>query len=149
ESLKEFPGALILVTHDRYMMEEVCTEFVGLDGQGGFGQFADYGQWEAWLRRQRSGKDQSGTQPKGARAAAERPKAKKLLFRDQQEYDTIEKRVLDAEAVLELCRTETENPKIVSNHLKLQEAYENLKSAEQEVERLYTRWAELETKQQA
>lgn len=149
ESLKEFPGALILVTHDRYMMEEVCTEFMGLDGLGGYGQFADYGQWEAWLRRQRSGKDQSGTQPKGARVTAERPKAKKLSFRDQQEYDTIEKRVLDAEAVLELCRTETENPKIVSNHLKLQEAYENLKSAEQEVERLYTRWAELEAKQQA
>ncbi|MCA9499295.1 MAG: ABC-F family ATP-binding cassette domain-containing protein [Nitrospira sp.] len=149
ESLKDFPGALILVTHDRYMMEEVCTDFVGLDGQGGHGQFADYGQWESWLRRQRSGKDQTDNPSKSVRATAERPKAKKLSFRDQQEYDTIEKRVLDAEAVLELCRTETENPKIASNHHKLQEAYENLKSAEQDVERLYTRWAELEAKQQA
>jgi ATP-binding cassette subfamily F protein uup len=149
ESLKEFPGALVLVTHDRYMLEEVCTEFVGLDGNGGYGQFADYGQWEAWLRRQRSGKDQSGSQSRGTPAPDGRVKTKKLSFRDQQEYDTIEKRVLDAEAVLELCRTETENPKIVSNHLKLQEAYGNLKAAEQEVERLYTRWAELESKQQA
>ena len=149
ESLKEFPGALVLVTHDRYMLEEVCTEFVGLDGNGGYGQFADYGQWESWLRRQRSGKDQSGSQSRGTPATVGRVKTKKLSFREQQEYDTIEKRVLDAEAVLELCRTETENPKIVSNHLKLQEAYENLKAAEQEVERLYTRWAELETKQQA
>ena len=149
ESLSEFPGALVLVTHDRYMLEQVCTEFVGLDGNGGYGQFADYGQWEAWLRRQRSGKDSSGSQPGDTSAPIGRLKTKKLSFRDQQEYDTIEKRVLDAEAVLELCRTETENPKIVSNHLKLQEAYENLKTAEQEVERLYTRWAELETKQQA
>ena len=149
ESLSEFPGALVLVTHDRYMLEQVCTEFVGLDGNGGYGQFADYGQWEAWLRRQRSGKESSGSQPRDTSAPIGRLKTKKLSFRDQQEYDTIEKRVLDAEAVLELCRTETENPKIVSNHLKLQEAYENLKTAEQEVERLYTRWAELETKQQA
>jgi len=149
ESLSEFPGALVLVTHDRYMLEQVCTEFVGLDGNGGYGQFADYGQWEAWLRRQRSGKDSSGSQPGNTSAPIGRLKTKKLSFRDQQEYDTIEKRVLDAEAVLELCRTETENPKIVSNHLKLQEAYENLQTAEQEVERLYTRWAELETKQQA
>jgi ATP-binding cassette subfamily F protein uup len=149
ESLSEFQGALVLVTHDRYMLEQVCTEFVGLDGNGGYGQFADYGQWEAWLRRQRSGKDSSGSQPGDTSAPIGRLKTKKLSFRDQQEYDTIEKRVLDAEAVLELCRTETENPKIVSNHLKLQEAYENLKTAEQEVERLYTRWAELETKQQA
>ncbi|MDH4195450.1 MAG: ATP-binding cassette domain-containing protein, partial [Nitrospirota bacterium] len=149
DSLKEFPGALILVTHDRYMLEEVCTEFVGLDGNGGYGQFADYGQWEAWLRRQRAGKDQSGTQPKGNSAAAGRPKSKKLSFRDQQEYDTIEKRVLDAEAALERCRADTENPKIASNHLQLQEAYEALKAAEQEVERLYTLWAELEAKQQS
>ncbi len=149
ESLGEFPGALVLVTHDRYMLEQVCTEFVGLDGNGGYGQFADYAQWEAWLRRQRSGKDSSDSQPGDTSAPIGRLKTKKLSFRDQQEYDTIEKRVLDAEAVLELCRTETENPKIVSNHLKLQEAYENLKTAEQEVERLYTRWAELETKQQA
>jgi ATP-binding cassette subfamily F protein uup len=56
--------------------------------------------------------------------------------------------VLDAEAALEQCRAETENPKIASHHLQLQEAYEVLKAAEQEVERLYTRWAELEAKQQ-
>jgi ATP-binding cassette subfamily F protein uup len=148
DSLKEFPGALVLVTHDRYMLEEVCTEFVGLDGNGGYGQFADYGQWEAWLRRQRSGKDQSGTQTRGIRAAAGQSKSKKLSFRDQQEYDTIEKRVLAAEAALEQCRAKTENPKIASNHVQLQEAYDALKTAEQEVERLYTRWAELDAKQQ-
>jgi ATP-binding cassette subfamily F protein uup len=148
DSLKEFPGALVLVTHDRYMLEEVCTEFVGLDGNGGYGQFADYGQWEAWLRRQRSGKDQSVTQTRGISAAAGGSKSKKLSFRDQQEYDTIEKRVLAAEAALEQCRAKTENPKIVSNHVQLQEAYDALKTAEQEVERLYTRWAELEAKQQ-
>jgi ATP-binding cassette subfamily F protein uup len=148
DSLKEFPGALVLVTHDRYMLEEVCTEFVGLDGNGGYGQFADYGQWEAWLRRQRSGKDQSGTQTRGISAAAGGSKSKKLSFRDQQEYDTIEKRVLAAEAALEQCRAKTENPKIASNHVQLQEAYDALKTAEQEVERLYTRWAELDAKQQ-
>lgn len=148
ESLKEFPGALLLVTHDRYMLEEVCTDYVGLDGNGGYGQFADYGQWEAWLRRQRSGKDQSSTQSRDIRAPSARPKSKKLSFRDQQEYDTIEKCVLDAEAALEQCRVQTENPKIASDHLQLQDAYEALKAAEQEVERLYTRWAELEAKQQ-
>jgi ATP-binding cassette subfamily F protein uup len=149
DSLKEFPGALVLVTHDRYMLEEVCTEFVGLDGNGGYGQFADYGQWEAWLRRQRSGKDQlAGTQSRGISSAAGRPKSKKLSFRDQQEYDTIEKRVLAAEAALEQCRSQTENPEIASNHVQLQKAYEALKEAEQEVERLYTLWAELEAKQQ-
>ena len=54
ESLREFPGGLILVTHDRYMLEKVCTQFIGLDGEGGHATFAEYGQWERWLHQQRS-----------------------------------------------------------------------------------------------
>lgn len=51
EGLKEFPGSLVLVTHDRYMLEEVCTQFIGFDGQGGHAFFAEYEQWEVWLRK--------------------------------------------------------------------------------------------------
>src|SRR2546425_575737 len=48
ESLLEFRGAMILVTHDRFMMDRVSTVVVGLDGLGGAERFADYLQWEAW-----------------------------------------------------------------------------------------------------
>ena len=49
ESLLEFQGSLVLVTHDRYMLDRVSTVVLGLDGQGGVGLFADYLQWERWL----------------------------------------------------------------------------------------------------
>jgi ATP-binding cassette subfamily F protein uup len=50
ESLLEFSGALVLVTHDRFLMDRVATTILGLDGYGGSGRFADYSQWELWQR---------------------------------------------------------------------------------------------------
>ena len=50
ESLLEFRGALVLVTHDRYLLDRVSTTVLGLDGRGGAETFADYSQWEVWQR---------------------------------------------------------------------------------------------------
>ena len=46
ESLKAFPGGMVLITHDRYLLNSVCNDFVALDGQG-----STYGgvQWESQL----------------------------------------------------------------------------------------------------
>src|SRR6185503_14260433 len=46
ESLLEFPGALVLITHDRYLLDRVSTAVVALDGEGGATSYADYAQWE-------------------------------------------------------------------------------------------------------
>ena len=54
ESLLEFRGSLVLVTHDRYMLDRVSTVVLGLDGQGSAGLFADYSQWESWLESERA-----------------------------------------------------------------------------------------------
>src|SRR6266478_5237282 len=48
ESLLEYPGALVLVTHDRFLLDRVSTIVFGLDGFGGAERFADYFQWEEW-----------------------------------------------------------------------------------------------------
>ena len=147
ESLKEFPGALVLVTHDRFMLEDVCTQFIGLEGDGSYGLFSEYTQWEAWLRHQRSEKETANME--GRRAEKDgQPKntPKKLSYRDQQEYNTIENRILEAEATVTACRANAEDSAIASDHIQLQKAHDHLKEAEQLVERLYARWAQLEAK---
>ena len=53
ESLLEYPGALMLVTHDRFMLDRVSTVVLGLDGLGNVERFADYGQWEEWQATQK------------------------------------------------------------------------------------------------
>lgn len=146
ESLKEFPGALVLVTHDRYMLKEVCTQFVGFDGQGGHAFFAEYEQWEGWLRKREKGNfsELPGTGESGGQSR--RVVSKKLSYKESQEYDTMEQRIVEAEASLAHARETLIDPSVTSDHVKLQAAVEALKAAEQEVERLYARWAELEGK---
>src|SRR5882724_10841061 len=51
ESLLEFSGALILVTHDRFLLDRVSNIVFGLDGLGGAERFADYFQWEEWKQQ--------------------------------------------------------------------------------------------------
>ncbi len=146
ESLLEFPGALVLVTHDRYMLNRVCTRFIGLDGNGSTGQFAEYQQWEAWLRRLKTKRNKVGKQEKSDEHRIQKTKPKKLSFNEQREYDLMETRILEAEEAREVCRTEAEKPDIVTDHIKLHDAINSLRSAEKTVENLYARWAELEAK---
>ncbi len=148
ESLLEFPGAILLVTHDRYMLTQVCTQFIGLDGQGAFGLFAEYEQWESWLRRLTSKKNKAEKQAKAEDSGSQKKKPKKLSFKDQREYDSMEARILEAETTREACQTQTEDPAVATDHVKLQEAFNALKTANQVVEQLYARWAELEAKQE-
>ncbi len=149
ESFKEFPGALILVTHDRYMMEKVCTEFIGLDGKGASGSFATYAQWEAWLNAQHTPLKQKTSSSTRGNGDPREPKPKKLSFKEQREYDGMEARILQVEEECAACRATIDDPMIAANHLRLQEVYEALRQTEQELEQLYIRWAELEENRQA
>jgi len=150
ESLEEFPGALVLVTHDRYMLSKVCTHFVGLDGNGGCGHFAEFQQWEAWLRRQPAGRDRKQAQRQTGRGKTQRSgkPQKSLTFKEQREYDAMEGRILEAETQRDTCQAIINDPTIASDHVKIQEAYDAVKEAEQTVSRLYARWATLEAKRQ-
>ena len=149
ESFREFSGALILVTHDRYMLEQVCTEFVGLDSQGAHDHFSTYEQWESWLYRHQQGNCRDVKHSRNRREGQEKNKPKKLSYKEQQEYKGMEERILHAEMARDACHAKVEDPAVATDHLRLQEAYDLLKDAEQEVERLYARWAELEAKHQA
>jgi ATP-binding cassette subfamily F protein uup len=150
ESLLEFRGSLVLVTHDRYMLDRVSTIVLGLDGQGGAERFADYSQWEAW-QAERQQSSQAGVRV-SARAAATDSAAsakKKLSYLEAREYASIEQRVADAEQVMEAKRSAAEDPAIASDSARLMSAHAELEEAQNEVNELYARWAELEKKQQA
>src|ERR1051325_8870004 len=101
ESLLEFRGSLVLVTHDRYMLDRVSNIVIGLDGQGNSASFADYSQWESWMLE----REQTTKMPDSIRTTvADRsaPAKKKLSYLEAREYAGIEQRIADAE---ELVRT--------------------------------------------
>jgi ATP-binding cassette subfamily F protein uup len=151
ESLLEYRGALVLVTHDRYMLDRVSTIVLGLDGQGGAESFADYAQWESWqAERKQPAKAvrSSGSQPRRETTAAERPTEtkKKLSYLEAREYATIEQRVADAERVLQEKRVQLEDPAIASDGPRLLRAHAEMDEAQKIADELYSRWAELEQK---
>jgi ABC transport system ATP-binding/permease protein len=148
ESLLEYAGALVLVTHDRYMLDRVSTMVLGLDGRGGAQSFADYLQWEVWQaeRRQlaRAASDDSAAKPV---QAIESSAKKKLSYLEAREFSTIEERIAQAEKVLQEKRASAEDPAIASDAARLLNAHTEMEQAQRAVDELYSRWAELEAKQ--
>jgi ATP-binding cassette subfamily F protein uup len=149
ESLLEFHGSLVLVTHDRYMLDRVSTVVLGLDGQGGAERFADYSQWEAW-QAERQQLAQTGARTTARNTATADPAAsskKKLSYLEAREYASIEERVAAADQVLEAKRAAAEDPAIATDSTRLITAHAELQEAQEKVDELYARWAELEKKQ--
>jgi ATP-binding cassette subfamily F protein uup len=152
ESLLEYSGALVLVTHDRFMLDRVSTVVLGLDGRGSAERFADYSQWEAWQRTQLSlatPKSVNGyREPRPARDAGPRAVAKKRLsYTEAREFAAMESRINEAEQILGAKRAALEDPAITSDRVSLQNACTQLDEAQKSVDTLYARWAELEQKQ--
>jgi ABC transport system ATP-binding/permease protein len=144
ESLLEFAGALVLVTHDRWLLDRVSTRILALDGMGRAEWFADYAQWEAQVKK---APDESRIQPARERVARPRSgKRKGLSYNEQKEWEQIETSILAAEEVVAACQATVNDPAIVSSAEALQERYAALHAAQVEVERLYARWAELDEK---
>jgi ATP-binding cassette subfamily F protein uup len=150
ESLIDFPGSLVLVTHDRYMLDRVSTIVLGLNGKGGADTFADYGQWEAsQAQRLKSDKqsDAAGTaasQTSGTSSAV--ATKKKLSYLEAREYATIEQRVEEAEQLVQAKRAELEDPANATDAARLVSAQAELDAAQQALDVLYERWAELQKK---
>jgi ABC transport system ATP-binding/permease protein len=159
ESLLEYRGALVLVTHDRYMLDRVSTVVLGLDGWGEIERFADYSQWDSWQRQQGKGRANiSAGGPTDEPMTSKRPPAaagdtqntgprKKLSYGDAREFATMEKRIAEEEQKLGAMRAALEDPAIVADRIRLQNACVEVEELQKAVERLYARWAELEQKQ--
>jgi ABC transport system ATP-binding/permease protein len=143
ESLLEFRGSLVLVTHDRYMLDRVSNIVLGLDGYGNAETFADYSQWECW---QTDRKSEVRVPVRGAARDPDSSAKKKLSYMEAREYAGIEQRIVDAERLVQSKRAELENPSIASDSPKLLTAHSEMEQAQRDLDALYEVWAELEEK---
>ncbi|MEX5220125.1 MAG: ABC-F family ATP-binding cassette domain-containing protein [Nitrospira sp.] len=151
DSLLEFPGALVLVTHDRWLLDRVSTILLALDGTGRTDWFADYAQWESAQERAGGSAPESKSDGRSAvqnetTSAIPARKPKKLSYREQKEWGTIEDNILKAEKQVAACEAALHDPAIISDAGELQARGQALAAAQAEVDRLYVRWAELDQK---
>ncbi len=142
ESLLDFTGALVLVTHDRYLLDRVSTAVLALDGDGGVGLFADYSQWEQARSNRVKPKPMAREAQPPVSAAV--PAKKRLSYLDSREWDSMEAKILQAEETLEAKKATVADA--AADASRLPQAYQEMLDAQAEVDRLYARWAELEAK---
>jgi len=147
ESLLEFRGALVLVTHDRYLLDRVSTVVLGLSGTGEVEAFADYSQWAQWQSTVKKLEKTSEREEKAVTVEKSQPK-KKLSYIEAREYATIEERIAEAEDRLQKMQAAAGDPGIATDASALLNAHAELEQAQREVDELYERWSELESKKQ-
>ena len=143
EALLEFEGALILVTHDRYLLDRVSTVVVGLDGQGNAESFASYSQWEVWNAGSAATRRNS---PSGTAERSFPPAKKKLSYLENREFQSIEQRITEAEREFAQRCAALEDPDILRDPKRLEQAYQMMNQAQAVIDNLYSRWAELDQK---
>lgn len=134
ESLKEFPGACVLISHDRCLIGSLCNQILGL----GINQeplfFADYWQWEKWSESQKAPVKETVAKPTALQQA---PKQKKLSYKEQKELDGMEEAITKAESTLLALQN---SPDQTLEH------YNKLADAQKHLDDLFTRWEELSNK---
>lgn len=143
DSLTDFPGAIVLVTHDRFMLDRVCTEIWGLDGRGRVGRYVDCAEWQAEQARIARAKEDVSS-----RGKPKKPKGRVadsgLTSREKTELRDMEAAILEAEERVEQCTKAAEDPAVGGDHVEAQKRWEELESAKRQVAALYARWEELE-----
>ena len=146
ESLEEFPGAIVMVSHDRELMQRLCTEVIGLDGLGGMVSCANVDQWLAAYTANESRRAKDEAKEKTAVRSAAPKKQKKLSYKEQQEWDGMEAAIHEAERIVSVKQAAVEAAG--SSHVALVEACRELEDSQHALERLFTRWQELEAKRE-
>ncbi len=149
ESLEEFPGAVVLVTHDRAMLDRLATRVLALDGEGGARYFADYQQWKSITAAEAEAlakEARAASKPRPAPAEARAPSKQRLSYKDQRELDGMEKSIEAAEAELHQLEAAMALPENIADHRKLADLGRRMAEAQAKVAALYARWQDLEAR---
>ncbi|MBF0360420.1 MAG: ABC-F family ATP-binding cassette domain-containing protein [Oligoflexia bacterium] len=163
EVLKEFEGAVILVTHDRYFLDQVTEQIYAFEknshGQKEIMKFYGLEQWQSWRDSSPSLSSSSAADPASNTPSSSsntnsntninpninpNEKKKKLSFKEQRELQSMESTILEKESNLKKLTEESNDPKTISNGRRLSEIAIEMQKLQEEIDKLYARWAELE-----
>jgi ATP-binding cassette subfamily F protein uup len=147
-ALKEYNGAVILVTHDRYFMDAVADEILAFpptpESPKRLERFASYFQWESWREEQIATLRQKAKAR--AREEAPAPAKQKMSYKEKFELENMESTIMKIEKRIEELSSQSVLPEVLSDHKKLSEIHTALAEAQAELDGKFQRWAVLEAK---
>jgi ATP-binding cassette subfamily F protein uup len=145
-SLLEFPGAVVLITHDRYLLEQVSNSILGLDGAGEFGYYPSFEAWEEAKAAAASNRKEKPETRSPARPLSS-PKNKGLSYKEKNELAGIEPAIHALEEEASQIQARLAEPAVMADHVRLQRECQALEEVQTKIAQLFTRWEELEAKQ--
>lgn len=142
QALIDYPGAIILVTHDRYFLDQVCDQIIAFEpNETELVLYTGYYQWEQAHLDRKKNKD-SLSKPVSSDLNTENKKKSKISFKDKQDWETIEERI----ALLEMTQKQIEVKMSQTNQAQeLAKLSQELAILTAKVEQAYLRWSELES----
>lgn len=142
EAIVNFKGAALIVSHDRYFLNRVCSSILGFEGEGKL--VYQVGNYDYYLEKKTEREKQFSTTPikkekqESPRRAAQPPK---LKWAEEKELETIEEDILRAEESVAEKEAEMNDPDFYPNHPNDWQEYEaELKTRQQTVTDLYDKW---------
>jgi ABC transport system ATP-binding/permease protein len=148
ESLLEFSGAIVLISHDRYLLDQISNVLIGLGTESDDKLFADYKQWEdhqAQLKTSKSSKAIESKSKKEEEVTKTIP-SKKMSYNEKRELEQTELKITQTEKKIESLQTLINDPAVINQSTKFQETCQQLGEQQHQLELLYHRWQELEAK---
>jgi ATP-binding cassette subfamily F protein uup len=149
-SLLDFAGAVLLITHDRWLLESVSQRLLALDGKGGTEFYADLAQWES-AQADREAREGAASGSKDRSPTRKDPAAEgkgRLSTREKQELDGMEAALEAAEARIQGAEEALGDPAVATDAAELIERQRILEAAQGALSDLYLRWEALENKRQ-
>jgi ATP-binding cassette subfamily F protein uup len=147
EALIAFPGVVLVVSHDRYFLNRVCTDILAFEGDGKIHHsVGDYDYYLEKKQRQAAATSRSDEKMHLALTARPKPaKPRKLSFKEQRELDGIEAQIHAAEAEAARIEGLFADPEFFrKNASQVPQLTADLDAVKAEAARLYARWEELE-----
>ncbi|HEX8311553.1 MAG TPA: ABC transporter ATP-binding protein, partial [Chthoniobacteraceae bacterium] len=145
EALLIFDGSVIVVSHDRYFLNRICTSILAFE-DGTVHRYV--GNYDYYLEKRVSSTATPAVSAKAQPAASSSTtpaKAKKLKWKEERELETMEATILEAENEVARLETLFATPDFFQMHGSEIEKFEKqLADARHKVAQLYARWAELE-----
>jgi ATP-binding cassette subfamily F protein uup len=145
ETIQLFDGCALVVSHDRYFLNRICTHMLVFESDGTITQIpGNYNDYLLHRKRQTSEKEESSPKKKQTKAVAAGGK-RRLTYKEKEELGQIEKSVEDAEAQVQELESAIAEPGFYQqDHLVVQATLEELEEARRSVDDLYVRWEALE-----
>jgi ATP-binding cassette subfamily F protein uup len=140
-SLMEFSGALVLVTHDRYLLDRVSQRILALDGKGTATFYADLAQWED---RRAEEQETPAAAPPPSAVMKEAPVG--LTAPELKELKKLENKLLQAEEQRKEARLALEDPSVATDAQALSDRQTQLDRLDQQTEELFLLWSQLEAR---